>query len=63
MFVAHLPAGYIVSRHLLLHLRSDINAKTVIAAGMLGAIAPDSSRSKRHTYGIKDASAPEKSAE
>lgn len=41
MFMAHMPAGYIVSRHLLPKLHSGINAQAVIAAGMLGAIAPD----------------------
>jgi hypothetical protein len=41
MFIGHLPAGYIVSRHLLPRLHGGTNARAVIAAGMLGAIAPD----------------------
>lgn len=41
MFVAHLPAGYIVARYLAPRLSPAIGLKTAVFAGMLGAIAPD----------------------
>ena len=42
MFIAHLPAGYIISSLLLPRLKcSRIDAKVFMASGALGAIAPD----------------------
>jgi inner membrane protein len=42
MIIGHLPAGYVLSKLLADKLaRAEINPRYVIAAGILGAIAPD----------------------
>ncbi|PCJ30198.1 MAG: hydrolase [Gammaproteobacteria bacterium] len=42
MFIAHLPSGYILATAIVERVRSlPVKASTVIAAGILGALAPD----------------------
>ncbi|SDS57758.1 inner membrane protein [Halopseudomonas sabulinigri] len=42
MLIAHLPSGYILSSYLIERVRTlPVSAVWVIAAGMLGAVAPD----------------------
>ncbi|MGY8811625.1 MAG: metal-dependent hydrolase [Pseudomonadales bacterium] len=42
MLIAHLPSGYILATYLLERVRKvPVKASWVIAAGMLGAVAPD----------------------
>lgn len=41
MFLAHLPAGYLLTRALRARLAAPAHMHTVMAAGMIGAIAPD----------------------
>ncbi|WP_028444793.1 metal-dependent hydrolase [Chitinimonas koreensis] len=42
MFVAHLPSGYLLSTQLLNRLRNPaVPTGIIVAAGMLGAVAPD----------------------
>jgi len=42
MFIAHIPSGYLMSVSLLRRMRSvSVSASAVIAAGIVGAFAPD----------------------
>ena len=42
MFIAHLPAGYLLARHLLKKLRTvPVSPRAVTLSAMAGAIAPD----------------------
>jgi hypothetical protein len=42
MFIAHLPAGYLVSKFLCTRMKVDeVNPKAFMAAGLLGSVAPD----------------------